>query len=226
MGLHVSSSMDLLLDLCSYCAMTCWPRGKTGLSGISGFFVSSFAGVDLEGIHVSVLREPDSSGARRLGCEACLSHPSKVAIAAGSAATVAIMLKCQWVPPRLHMNQNSAAQSKTCLKWQEAESGIVSLLVPTQRNGLLCVVLPPPGTRSHDAWGEGFASDLEGSYLTLRHFSLSKSAEQYRGLYWLVTFSCNNSLLWALKLIFFLVACKDSKRAPCSLSQEGSSISG
>ena len=37
-----------------------------------------------------------------------------------------------------------------------------------------------------------------------------------------MTFCCSNPLLWALKLIFFLVACKDLKRAPCSLSQEGS----
>lgn len=37
-----------------------------------------------------------------------------------------------------------------------------------------------------------------------------------------MTLCCSNPLLWALKLIFFLVACKDLKRAPCSLSQEGS----
>ena len=88
--------MDLLFDLCSDCAMLCWLKQKLG---IGEFFVSSFAGVDLGSIRVSVPRESESPGAWRPGCEACLSHLSNVAIATGFAEPVALMFKCQPVPP-------------------------------------------------------------------------------------------------------------------------------
>lgn len=103
--------MDLLFSLCSDCAMLRWPQSKIGHLGISEFFVSSFAGVDLEGIFVSVPRDlsdpSDLSGVWRLGQEVHLSCLSKVAIATGFAKTVAIMCKYQRVPPRLNMSQNS-----------------------------------------------------------------------------------------------------------------------
>lgn len=42
---------------------------------------------------------------------------------------------------------------------------------------------------------------------------------------WLLTFRCSHPLPWALESIFFLVACKDSKFAPCSVSRETAYIS-
>lgn len=102
---------------------------------------------------------PRSGDPRALGPggwpEARRSHPRGVALAAGLATSVALKLKCQLVPPRLHMSQNSAAQSMTCVtRWEAEISNRATVSVCTKEPLPLCG-LAPAGPLSHDAWERG-----------------------------------------------------------------------
>ena len=131
------------------------------------------------------------------------------------------MFKCQPVLPRFNMSQNPAANTDDLPEVADARIWNLATVLHAQRGLFLWGVWPPrdsltwflgrgvcfrPWSILTSCWGI-FPSSLPNNTATCSGWWPSAAV---------------NSLLWALKWIFFLVACKDLKRAPCSLSQEGS----
>ena len=90
---------------------------------------------------------------------------TQVVLVTGFAASVTIMFKRQLALSRLN------CESEPCTNTDVAGARLWSFTTAlhTQRRLFLCVVWPP-GTLSHDSWGEGFASYLGASLTHVEAF--------------------------------------------------------
>lgn len=83
---------------------------------------------------------------------------TQVVLVTGFAATVTIMFKRQLALSRLNCESEPCTSTDDLPDAAGARLWNFTTVVHTQRSLFLCVVWPP-GTLSHDSWGEGFASD-------------------------------------------------------------------
>lgn len=87
---------------------------------------------------------------------------TQVVLVTGFAATITIMFKRQLALSRLNCESEPCTNTDDLPDVAGARLWSFTTVWHTQRGLFLCVVWPP-GTLSHDSWGEGFASYLGAS---------------------------------------------------------------
>lgn len=90
---------------------------------------------------------------------------TQVVLVTGFAATVTIMFKHQLALSRLNCESEPCTHTDDLPDVAGARLWNFNAVLHTQRSLFLCVVWPPhpPGTLSHDSWGEGYGSYLGAS---------------------------------------------------------------